>query len=132
RLAAIANFRNVGAVYVWIALVVIFTIWKPDLFPTARTAKTTLNEYAITGLAALSVVMPLAAGIFDLSIGSTIGFAGGFAGWSLNKLGLPPAGAVALTLAAGLGIGLLNAIVVVRMKIDSFIGTLATGAIISA
>jgi ribose transport system permease protein len=132
RLAEIANFRNVGAVYVWIALIVIFAIWKPGLFPTARTAKTTLNEYAITGLAALSVVMPLAAGIFDLSIGSTIGFAGVFAGWSLNTLGLPPAGAIALTLCAGLAIGLFNSLVVVRMRVDSFIGTLATGAIIAA
>ena len=132
RLAAMLNVRNVGAVYVWIALIVIFTIWKPSLFPTARTAKTTLNEYAITGLAALSVVMPLAAGIFDLSIGSTIGFAGVFAGWSLNTLGLPPVGAIALTLCAGLAIGLVNSLVVVRMRVDSFIGTLATGAIIAA
>jgi ribose transport system permease protein len=111
---------------------VVFAIWKPDLFPTAQTAKSTLNQYAITGLAGLSIVMPLAAGIFDLSIGSTIGFAGVFAGWSLNTLGLPPAAACALTLVVGLGIGLLNSLVVVRMKIDSFIGTLATGSIIAA
>jgi ribose transport system permease protein len=132
RLAASLSFRNVGAVYVWIALIVIFAIWKPSLFPTARTAKSTLNEYAITGLAALSVVMPLAAGIFDLSIGSTIGFAGVFVGWSMNTLGLPAAGAIALTLGTGLAIGLFNSLVVVRMRIDSFIGTLATGAIIAA
>ena len=132
RLATQLSFRNIGAIYVWIALGVIFSIWKPDLFLTAQTAKSTLNEYAITGLAALSIVMPLAAGIFDLSIGSTIGFAGVFAGWSLNTLGLPPVAAVLLTLAVGLAIGLLNSLVVVRMKIDSFIGTLATGAIIAA
>jgi ribose transport system permease protein len=131
-LAAQLSFRNIGAIYVWIALGIVFTIWKPDLFPTTQTVKSTLNEYAITGLAALSIVMPLAAGIFDLSIGSTVGFAGVFAGWSLNTLGLPPAGAIVLTLIVGLGIGLLNSLVVVRMKIDSFIGTLATGSIIAA
>jgi len=131
-LAARLSFRNVGAVYVWIALIVIFAIWKPSLFPTGQTAKSVLNQYAITGLAALGVVMPLAAGVFDLSIGSTIGFTGVFVGWSLNTLGLPPAGAIALTLCAGLAIGLFNSLVVVRMRIDSFIGTLATGAIIAA
>lgn len=130
--AANLSFRNIGAIYVWIALGIVFTIWKPDLFPTAQTVKSTLNEYAITGLAALSIVMPLAAGIFDLSIGSTVGFAGVFAGWSLNTLGLPPVVAIILTLLVGLGIGLLNSLVVVRMKIDSFIGTLATGSIIAA
>jgi ribose transport system permease protein len=132
RLASRLSFRNIGAVYVWIVLIVIFTIWKPSLFPTAQTAKSILNQYAITGLAALSVVMPLAAGIFDLSIGSTIGFAGVFVGWSLNSLKLPPAAAILLTLVAGLVIGLFNSLVVVRMRIDSFIGTLATGSIIAA
>lgn len=126
------SYRKIGAVYVWLLLIVVFTIWVPDLFPTDKTAKTILNQYAITGLAGLSIVMPLAAGIFDLSIGSVIGFAGVFAGWCLNTLGVPPAAAVALTLAAGVGIGLLNSLVVVKMNIDSFIGTLATGAIIAA
>ncbi len=132
RVGADLSYRNIGAVYVWLILIAIFTVWKPDLFPTARTGKTVLNEYAITGLAALSAVMPLAAGIFDLSIGSTVGFAGVFAGWSLNTLGLSPVLAILLTLAAGAAIGLLNAFVVVRMRIDSFIGTLATGSIIAA
>jgi ribose transport system permease protein len=132
RLGTQLSYRNIGAVYVWIVLIIVFTVWQPQLFPTTRTAKTVLNEYAITGLAALSVVMPLAAGIFDLSIGSTVGFAGVFAGWSLNTLGLPLGVTILLTLAAGLAIGLLNAVVVVRMRIDSFIGTLATGSIIAA
>jgi ribose transport system permease protein len=126
------SYRNIGAVYVWLVLILIFTVWKPSLFPTGQTAKSVVNQYAITGLAALAVVMPLAAGVFDLSIGSTIGFAGVFAGWSMNTLGLPVGLAVALTLVAGLAIGTLNAIVVVRMNIDSFIGTLATGSIIGA
>ena len=126
------SYRNIGAVYVWLFLIVVFTIWVPDLFPTDQTAKSVLNQYAITGLAALSIVLPLAAGVFDLSIGSVIGFAGVFAGWCLNTLGVPPAAAVALTLLAGVAIGLFNSLVVVRMNIDSFIGTLATGAIIAA
>jgi len=126
------SYRNIGAVYVWLFLIVVFTIWVPDLFPTSQTAKSVLNQYAITGLAALSIVLPLAAGVFDLSIGSVIGFSGVFAGWCLNTLGVPPAAAVALTLLAGVAIGLFNSLVVVRMNIDSFIGTLATGAIIAA
>lgn len=132
RWSAALSFRNIGAAYVWLFLVVVFAIWIPDLFLTDRTAKSVLNQYAITGLAALSIVMPLAAGIFDLSIGSVIGFAGVFAGWCLNTLGVPPAVAVALTLLVGAGIGLFNSLVVVKMNIDSFIGTLATGAIIAA
>lgn len=126
------SYRNIGAIYVWLFLLLVFTVWQPDLFPTDQTAKSVLNQYAITGIAALSIVMPLAAGVFDLSIGSVIGFAGVFAGWCLNTVGVPPALAVAMTLGAGILIGLLNSLVVVKMNIDSFIGTLATGSIIAA
>ncbi|WP_051267015.1 ABC transporter permease [Nakamurella lactea] len=129
---AILSVRNIAAIYVWLLLILIFAIWKPDLFLTDITARRILNEYAITGIAALSVVLPLAAGVFDLSIGSTIGLAGIVAGWLLGNTGLSPAVVILLTLCAGLLVGLLNSLVVVKMGIDSFIGTLATGAIISA
>jgi ribose transport system permease protein len=126
------SYRNIGAVYVWIFLIIVFAVWVPDLFLTEENAKNVVNQYAITGLAALSIVMPLAAGVFDLSIGAVIGFAGVFSGWCLNTLGVPPAAAVALTLGAGVLIGAFNSLIVVKFNIDSFIGTLATGSIIAA
>ncbi|HVQ92956.1 MAG TPA: ABC transporter permease [Mycobacteriales bacterium] len=131
-LAAMLSPRNIAAVYVWLVLIAIFAAWKPDLFLTSVTAKRVLNEYAITGIAALSVVLPLAAGVFDLSIGATIGLSGVLCGWLLGHTSLPPGAVIALALASGLLVGALNSLVVVAMRIDSFIGTLATGAIIAA
>jgi ribose transport system permease protein len=130
-LAAVAP-RNIAAIYVWLVLIAIFGIWKPDLFLTGITARRVLNEYAITGIAAVSVVLPLAAGVFDLSIGATIGLSGVLCGWLLGNTSLPPAAVILLALASGLLVGALNAVVVVVMRIDSFIGTLATGSIIAA
>jgi ribose transport system permease protein len=124
--------RNIGAIYVWVVLIAIFAIWIPDLFLTSITFDRVLNEYAITGLAALSIVLPLAAGVFDLAIGATIGLSGMVAGWILVYTSLPPAVAVLAALGTGLAVGLLNSLVVVVLRIDSFIGTLATGSIITA
>jgi ribose transport system permease protein len=117
---------------VWLVLILIFAIWSPHLFLTGTTAKRILDESAITGIAALSIVLPLAAGVFDLSVGSTVGLSGIVAGWLLQKTGMPPAVVILLALGSGLLVGLLNSIVVVVMKINSFIGTLATGSIIAA
>ena len=64
--------RNIGAVYVWFLIVILFSVISPDPFPTAQTGKSILNQYAITGMVALSLVVPLAAGLYDLSIGSTV------------------------------------------------------------
>jgi len=124
--------RNIAAMYVWLALIIVFAAWKPSLFLTAVTAKRILNEYAITGIAALSIVLPLSAGVFDLSIGSTIGLSGVMAGWLLGHTGLAPAVVIVAALGSGLLVGVVNSIVVVWMRIDSFIGTLATGSIIAA
>jgi ribose transport system permease protein len=132
RLLPMISMSNIAAVYVWIALIVIFAVWAPDLFLTSTTLKRILDESAITGIAALSILLPLAAGVFDLSIGSTMGLSGIAAGWLLGNTGFPPAVVILLALGVGLVIGVFNAIVVVTLRINSFIGTLATGSIISA
>lgn len=126
------SFRTIGAVYVWLLLIVVFAIWIPDLFLREETLKTVLNQYSITGLAALSIVVPLTTGVFDLSIGSTMGLAGIFSAWLLGNTDLSTLFVVVLGVGAGALIGLFNALIVVGMKIDSFIGTLATGAILAA
>lgn len=124
--------RNIGAIYVWAVLIVIFAIWIPDLFLTEITFRRVLNEYAITGIAALSIILPLAAGVFDLSVGATIGLSGIVTGWVLVHTSWPWGIAVLCGLGSGLAVGLFNALVVVVLRIDSFIGTLASGAIITA
>ena len=50
--------------YVWLAIVVVFSIWVPDTFPTTSTVKQVLNANSITALAALSITVPLAARVF--------------------------------------------------------------------
>jgi ribose transport system permease protein len=132
RLAAGLAFDRVGAVYVWLGIIVLFSLWVPDTFPSAGTAKQILNSNAITGLAALSITIPLAARVFDLSFAGVMTLTGVAVAHFLAKDGIPLVPAVALALAIGLGVGLINAIVVVVMRIDSFIGTLATGSLITA
>lgn len=129
---AAVSYRNIGAVYVWVLLVVIFAIWQPTLFPREQTAKTILNQYSVTALAALSIVVPLATGIFDLSVGATMGLSGIVAGWLLTHTGLSPVLVFVIAMLAAVVVGLFNSLIIVTMRIDSFIGTLATGAILEA
>ncbi len=124
--------RNIGAVYVWLAIILLFALLAPQTFPTWQTAKSILNQYSITGIAALSLVIPLAAGYYDLSIGYTLGLAGLLGAYLLQNTGLSPVLAILITLLACAAIGLLNAFVVVGLRVDSFIGTLGTGAILAA
>jgi ribose transport system permease protein len=132
RVTGALAFDRVGAVYVWLAIIVVFSLWVPETFPTAATAKQILNSNAITGLAALSITIPLAARVFDLSFAYVMTLTGVAVAQFIAHDGIPVVPAVGLGLAIGLLIGLINAIVVVTMRIDSFIATLATGSLIQA
>lgn len=124
--------RNAGAVYVWILLIVVFSVASPSIFFTAGTAKEVLNQYSITGLVGLALVLPLAAGLYDLSVGATAGLAGIMTAWTLANVSTSVPLAVVIGLAASVAMGLINAIVVLGMGVDSFIGTLATSSIYTA
>jgi ribose transport system permease protein len=126
------GFRNIGALYVWAVIIAVFSIWAPDTFPTWQTAKTVLNQNAISGLVALALVVPLSARIFDLSVGNAMGLCNVIVAWLLVNQGVPIGIAIVLTIAAGVVLGLINAIVVIGWNIDSFIATLATGSLMAA
>ena len=113
-------------------IIVVFTIWAPDTFPTLDTAKQILNTNAITGLAALAILIPLSARVFDLSFAYVMTLSGVVVAKLITHGTSLGVALVAAGLLVGVGIGLINASVVVLAKIDSFIGTLATGSLILA
>lgn len=129
---ALLSPKRVSALYVLAVIIVVFSLWAPDTFPEAATVKQVLNGNAIIGLAALALAVPLAARCFDLSFAYTMSLAGVTAAhfvasenWSLPM-------AVGAALVVSLFVGVINAFVVVIMRVDSLIGTLATGSIIQA
>src|SRR4051794_41702084 len=126
------SFGNIGAVYVWLMIIAVFAIWVPDTFPTRTTFEQILNNNAVTGLIALSVVIPLAARVFDLSVAFTMTLSGVVVAHFVAQTSIGVVPAVALALGTALAIGFINAFVVVGLGVDSFIGTLASGSLIKA
>lgn len=126
------GFRSASALYVFVVLFVLFALWIPDTFLTTTTWRALLDGQAMTVIVAVGVVVPLAAGAYDLSIGAVVGIASMFASWVLTKHGVPVVPAVALTLLVGAAIGLLNGMLIVGFGIGSFIATLAVSSGLSA
>jgi len=126
------SVRNIGAVYVLIAICVVFSFWAPRTFPHVATIRQVLDDNAITGLAALALIVPLSTRTFDLSFAYIMSLSG------VTAAHLVVSDNTNLWLAtlAGIGvalvIGVINGFVVVVMRIDSFIGTLATGSLVQA
>jgi ribose transport system permease protein len=76
---------------------------------------------------ALAVVVPMAAGKFDLSVGYTVGLSHVLVIGLMVKSGFAWPVACMLGIVAGVVIGLVNGLLVAFARIDSFIATLAVG-----
>jgi len=124
--------KRVSALYVLLAIIVLFSFWAPETFPRYATVQQVLNGNAVIGLAALALAFPLSARVFDLSFAYTMSLSGVTAAHFVADKHWPLAMAVGAALAVALLVGFINAIVVVVMRVDSMIGTLATGSIIQA
>src|ERR1700720_166229 len=131
-LASSPSPRNIGAVYVLIAICIVFSIWAPHTFPQGATVKQVLDNNAITALAALALIVPLSAGVFDLSFAYVMSLSGVTAAHFVAANNMNVFLAALIGIGAALVIGVINGIVVVGMQIDSFIGTLATGSLVQA
>lgn len=84
---------------------------------------------SMTGMVACTMLFCLAAGDFDLSIGSVVAGAGVIAAVVMNRTGSVAAG-VAAALGFGLVVGLVNGFVVARLGINALITTLASMQIV--
>jgi ribose transport system permease protein len=124
--------KRVSALYVLAIIIVVFSFWAPDTFPQMATVQQVLNSNAIIGLAALAIVIPLSARVFDLSFAYNMSLSGVTAAHFVANKDWPLWQAVVAALLIALLVGFINAIVVVVMGVDSLIGTLATGSIIQA
>lgn len=126
------SFRNASALYVFVVIFVTFALWIPETFLAVTSWRTLLDNQAVTALVAVGLVVPLAAGVFDLAIGAEVGMASILVAWLLAKVGVPIVPAIAITVLAGALIGAVSGLLVVRVRIDSFIATLGVSSILLA
>jgi ribose transport system permease protein len=132
RVAGALAPRNISAIYVFAAIFVIFSLWVPHTFLAGTTWKTLLDSQAETALLAVGLVIAVAAGSFDLAIGTELGFGSIVVAWLLVNHGVPVVPAIVLTVLVGALIGLINGLLVVRARIDSFIATLGMSSVLLA
>jgi ribose transport system permease protein len=131
KIAVILGLDRFSGVYVWAVLILIFSLWVPHLFLTATNARIIAGSQAITAIVAMGLIVPVACGAFDLSIAGTLGMGVCIVIWS-QAHGHGYAIGIVVALAFGLLVGLVNAFVVVKLHVDSFIGTLGMSSILLA
>ncbi|MBW7920666.1 MAG: ABC transporter permease [Rubellimicrobium sp.] len=112
-----------GFLVLMAALIVVFSIAKPA-FMTPQSAVFILQSVAITGILALGVTATLVVDGFDLSIGSVATSALMLSAYVQVVWGLGAFVAVALCLAMGAAVGLINGLLIVKGRIPDLLATL--------
>jgi simple sugar transport system permease protein len=115
--------RFINVVYVFIAIFVIFIIANPRVFLSTDIYNAVFTSVPITIILTLSLVFIIVSGEIDLSFGSVMGIAGLAFGHITNITHNPYIGLIAC-IAAGLLCGLINGILVTKLKLSSLVSTL--------
>jgi ribose transport system permease protein len=119
--------RDQGLLVLWIAIVVIFAFWGAPHFFTLSTGISVLNSAAIAAIYAAGVGVGVMTGVLDLSVPATAAFAGVVTA-QLLKAEAPVAVAILVGLVAGVAIGVINGLIVIR----GFNGLIVTIAMLTA
>jgi ribose transport system permease protein len=126
------GFDRFSGLYLWALFIIVFGAWKPSLFLTMDTVHSIASSQAIVAMLGIAVLVPLAAGVFDLSIGATINISAVVVAQLQTKSHWGIWAAILVAVLVGVFIGAVNGFLVVVLKISSFIATLATTTIIGA
>ncbi len=130
RASALSRAISVwGLLVLLVVLMIVFSVLRPETFPTYFNIRSIINNKAISAIVALAVFLPMTANHFDLSAGFLLGIAQVLV-IGLQGQGLGWIEASALVLLLGAAVGLFNGVLVTIVGIDSFIATLGSGTLL--
>ncbi len=121
-----------SGLYLWALFIIVYALWVPRYFLTASTVHSIASAQAVPAIVALAVLVPLAAGVYDLSVGATTNLCAIFVITLQVNDHVPAWAAVVIVMVSGCVIGLVNGLLVVRFRINSFVATLGTSVVITA
>ena len=117
-------FRNYGILLVTIGLFIVLAL-TADGFATERNLRNILDQQSMVIIAAAFMTIAIISGNFDVSV-SAIFVTAPLFGLKVENMTGNVLLAVVAAIAVGLIMGAINGFIVTRLKINSFIGTLAT------
>ena len=120
-----------GVLVAWLAVIVFFCAMRPETFAQTATIRLVLSTQTVVLIASLALMLTLAVGELDLSVGSIVGFGGALMAVLNGMHGVPALPALLLTVVVCLLFGVLNAVLVVYVGVQSIIVTLGSGTLLA-
>lgn len=112
------------------AVIIGFSIARPNTFGIWSNFSVTLEQQIPVLIIALGLMVTLTVGEFDLSVAGNASLANTFVVGLCVKQHWPVGAAIVVAIAISTAIGLINGLVITRLRIPAFVATLAMGTIV--
>jgi ribose transport system permease protein len=107
-----------------------FSIAMPRIFPTFRNIVNIVNQASLSAIIAAGLTVALIVGEMDLSVAFVASFAGVLVTGLMVESGLPVWLAVIIVILIGASIGVVNGLIITKLKVNAVVATLGTGSIV--
>jgi ribose transport system permease protein len=128
--SSLAIFARYATIIGLALMIVIFSILSPDAFPTLNNFINVLNQASLATIIAGGLTLAVIVGELDLSIGYAASLHGILVTGLIVHNKMPIALAIVIVLALGALIGVINGLIVTKLRVNSVIATLGVGTII--
>ena len=128
--SALGIFARYATTIGLILMIVVFSFLSPKAFPTYGNFINVLNQASLAMIIAGGLTLAVVVGELDLSIGYAASLHGVVVTGLIVKNQLPIPVAIAIVLALGALVGVINGLIVTKLRVNSVIATLGVGTII--
>ena len=122
--------RRYGLLAAWAIIVIVFGVLRPDTYLTTGNFETIFGSQAVLVILTCGLIIPMAAGEFDLSVAGVMGIAVVLVGHLNIDLHWPIGYAISTAFGVGIAVGLTNAFFIVGLGLDSIVVTLGMNTLL--
>jgi ribose transport system permease protein len=124
-------FARYATIIGLLLMIAAFGLLSPRAFPTLNNFTNVLNQTSLAMIIAGGLTLAVIVGELDLSIGFAASLHGVLVTGLIVSNKLPIAVAILIVIALGAVIGLINGLIVTKVKVNSVIATLGVGTILT-
>lgn len=117
-------WKEAGILAIFILFFIILSVVSP-YFLTVSNLTNVVRQFSMIAIISVGMTMVIITGGIDLSVGSIVALTGCVAAWFLVE-GYPVGVAIVLGILLGVGLGFVNGLLVVGVRLPPFIATLGT------
>lgn len=129
--AYLGFFARYATIIGLFAMIVAFSVLSPRAFPTVNNFTNVLNQASLAMIIAAGLTLAVVVGELDLSVGFAASLHGILVTGLIVSNQLPIPVAIVIVLAVGALIGLINGLIVTKIRVNSVIATLGVGTILT-